>query len=199
MPENSQTQYDPRVRLNVTSDFKAATIEMPNGTELPVGNVVAEPGLLQQTIYVNYVPFALTGTTVETLMGQVAIPDGIMGRNSILRIEPLWSWTNNANNKTFSIKVGNAGVGGASTVYSRTRTTNQSESPVYSIANRNSLSSQVHPLASDYAVNNSNGVFTSAFDFAQTGWSLFFTGQLANASDTLTLHGCMVQVINPSV
>lgn len=40
--ENAKTQFDERIQIQVTDDFKSAVIAMPNGTELPVGNVVAE-------------------------------------------------------------------------------------------------------------------------------------------------------------
>ena len=59
------------------------TVSIGNGVDL--GNLVtaatnpltgmvdiqiqgASSGILQQTIYANYIPFALTGTTVETLI-----------------------------------------------------------------------------------------------------------------------------------
>ena len=147
----------------------------------------------------SHVPFSLTGagSTSETLMGQVIIPDDVMGPNSKLVIEPLWQWTNNANSKTFSVKIGNAGLGVASTLYTRTRTVNLSEAVIISLANRGVKNSQYLPLVADYAFNSPQQIFTSSHDFAQPGWSLYFSGSLANTTDTLAFLGVTVTVVNP--
>lgn len=187
---------DLTMTLNGSTVVTSQTNPLTERVELTAGGVVIPS--VPIVVYSNFVPFALTGTTSETLMGQALIPENLIGPNSVIKVEAAWQWTNNANNKSFNVKVGNAGAGSASSIYARTRTTNQSESIVYSLANRGSKASQVHQLASDYAVNNSNPLYTSAFDFSQSGWAIYFTGTLANSADTLTFAGCTVTIINPA-
>lgn len=168
------------------------------GGEIPKSVFAASVGS-PLVLCCNYVSFSLTGagSTSETLMGQVIIPDNVMGPNSKLVIEPLWQWTNNANSKTFSVKIGNAGLGVAATLYTRTRTVNLSEAVIISLANRGVKNSQYLPLVADYAFNNSQQIFTSSYDFAQPGWSLYFSGSLTNTADNLALLGTTVTVVNP--
>lgn len=210
MPENSQTQYDPRVRLNVTSDFKQATIEMPNGTELQVGNVVAQTNLvtgvvelsvdaakvstLPTVLYDSAVPVSLTGTTIKTALASIVVPAGCMGENSTLRITPVWAYTNSANNKSFGVEIGAAMPGVV--VYARTRTTSQSECPLIELQNRGSVSSQIskYSQTGSFSTNQSSANEVFAIDFSQQQ-TVFVYATLANASDTVTLAALRVEVI----
>lgn len=122
---------------------------------------------------------ALTGT--DEVLDSLFIPAGIIGVNSILQIEPLWSYTNSANNKIIKVKIG--GV----TVFTATRTTSVRDSALIVIANRNSLTSQIRPIDGNYVSSGSSTATTYNIDFS-VGVSIDIIGQRANSSDTLTLE-----------
>ena len=138
------------------------------------------------------------GSDSEVLMGQVDIPDGLMGPNSTLVILPAWQWTNNANTKTFDAWVGQS-LAAKTSVYNRGRTTNTAEVPIVQICNRGALNSQLLPLAanSNYGTNIATAPETRTIDFALPGMKVFFTGRLQNTADTLTLNGYTVAIRNP--
>lgn len=145
-------------------------------------------------------PMSITGagSDVDTLMGEIAIPDGIMGPNSTLEITPAWGWTNNANTKTLDCWIGQS-LASKTSVYNRGRTTNAAEVPLIILSNRGVLNSQILPLSanSNYGTNIATAPETRTIDFGLTGMKVLFTGRLAVTTDTLTLNGYTVTVKNP--
>lgn len=140
---------------------------------------------------------SVTGTTAETALYTVAIPDGIMGPNSAMRIEPTWSYTNSANNKLLRLRIGTT-ISGA-ILYERTRTASVTESPLIVIANRGAQNLQANiyaPLGS-YGNNIVSAIGTNNFNFATPGLNLYLTGQLANTLETISMESLMVSVWNP--
>ena len=105
----------------------------------------------------------------------------MLGVNSILQIEPLWTFSSSANNKICKVRVG--GV----LVYSATRTTSTREAPLIVLANRNSLSSQIQPYDTAYITAGSGAPATYAIDFSVTT-TIEIMGQRAAAGDALTLE-----------
>lgn len=122
---------------------------------------------------------ALTAT--DEVLASFAIPAGVLGVNSILQVEPLWTFTNSANNKIIKVKV--AGV----MVYTATRTTSVKEAPLVVLANRNALNSQIQPYDNDYFTAGANAPTTYAIDFSNTV-TVEITGQRANGADALKLE-----------
>jgi len=144
----------------------------------------------------------LTGTTTQTLMGQAAIPDGCMGPNSTLRIEPKWTHENDANNKTMYIGIGVAAPAAIATgsIYNVTRGTGYAGSaPLIELVNRGVTNSQLRKY-SDLSVyspgNSATAEQTSAIDFSVNGLSLFLFGTLAVTSNNLALQGYTVTLFN---
>lgn len=120
-------------------------------------------------------------TAVDEVLATFSIAAGTMGPNSILQIEPLWTYTNSANNKILKVKIG------GSTVYTATRTTSVKDGPLIVLANRNSLASQIKPYDSVYVTAALGAPETFTIDFAATV-EVEITGQRANGADALKLE-----------
>lgn len=120
-------------------------------------------------------------TAVDEVLGSFTVRAGIIGVNSIIQIEPLWTFTNSANNKILKVRVG--GV----TVYSATRTTSVKEAPLIVLANRNSLASQIQPYDNAYVTAGADTPATYTINFASLV-TVDITGQRANSSDALKLE-----------
>lgn len=124
------------------------------------------------------VPCASTAT--DEVLASFTIPAGTLGPNSILQIEPLWTFASSLDDKICKVKV--AGV----TVYSATRTTTVKEAPLIVLANRNSLASQIMPYDNTYVVGGSGAPATFGIDFS-ANVTVQITGQ-REASDALALQ-----------
>lgn len=120
-------------------------------------------------------------TNVDEILDSFNIPARTLGVNSILQIEPVWTFGSSANNKILKVKIGVA------TIYSATRTTSVKEAPLIVLANRNSLISQIQPYDGSYATAGAGAPMTYAIDFSSTR-TVEITGQRANAGDSLTLE-----------
>lgn len=157
-----------------------APIEMALIAEGAAGDflVVSKPIELLSS---SAVAASCVSIAVDEVLASFTISAGTLGVNSILQIEPCWTFTNTANNKILRIKVGGVSV------YTSTRTTSEREGPLFVIANRNSLSSQIHPYTTTYFTAGSGVPATSTINFA-VDQSIQITGQRANAGDSLTLE-----------
>jgi hypothetical protein len=122
---------------------------------------------------------ALTAT--DEILASFSIPAGTLGVNSILQIEPLWTFPSSANNKILKIKI--AGT----TVYSATRTTSAKEGPLVVLANRNSLSAQIMPYDNTYVTAGTGTPATFTIDFS-VAVTVEITGQRANSGESLKLE-----------
>ncbi len=125
-------------------------------------------------------------TGIDEILASFTIPAGILGPNSTLQIEPLWTFASSANNKILKVKIG------SSTVYSATRPTSVKEAPLIVLANRNSLVSQIQPYDNNYVISGASVPATYAVDFS-VNVTVQITGQRANAGDSLTLEYYRVQ------
>lgn len=120
-------------------------------------------------------------TAVDEVLASYTIAANTLGVNSILQIEPLWTYTNSANNKIIKVKL--AGT----TVYSATRTTSVKEAPLIVLSNRNSLASQIQPYDNAYTTAAVGTPATYTINFAGSV-TVEITGQRANSGDTLKLE-----------
>jgi len=199
--------FDPSTRSPVSGARIATFSALPTASSVPgmlyfvenvgragayyrsVGNewVHAMPAIL----YSSGAQYTITGRTDE-----VAFLDPIplvgLTKNSVLRIEPSIEWTNNANGKTWAIKIG-PDLAGATTIETSTRTTNKVDQGLIDLAMRGSLTSQilVYKASRNYAGNNATGSTTSSIDLSGTNY-LFVTGQLAVGTDSLDLRALRV-------
>lgn len=137
---------------------------------------------------------SVTGTTDETVLKSVAIP--AMGPNDIIRVMSLWTWTNNGNTKTVRVRLGGL-LGTAHTAVSATTTASAQVFTV--IYNNNATNSQKGILANSTGLSagTSIALVTGAVQ-TNAGTTLDFTGQLGVGTDTVTLQGCIVELIRGS-
>ena len=122
-----------------------------------------------------------TTTAIDEVLASFTIAPGILGVNSVLQIEPLWTFTSSVNNKVLKIKIG------GTTVYSATRTTSVKEAPLFVLANRGALASQIQPYDNGYVTAGLIAPATYAIDFSRDQ-DVEISGQRSNSADTLTLE-----------
>lgn len=120
-------------------------------------------------------------TNVDEILASFTIQSGLLGPNSILQIEPLWTFPSSANNKILKIRI--AGV----TVYTATRTTSAKEGPLIVLANRNALNSQIMPYDNIYVTAGTGTPSTFTIDFS-VNITVEITGQRASGSEALKLE-----------
>ena len=126
-----------------------------------------------------------TGDVNETTLATVTVPAGILGISGSLRVTPLYTTTNSANNKTLRVDFGGTDY------WSFVVTTSVSEVAQITIRNRAATNSQIggQLLTSSGFSFSTNAFVTSAVV------SLTLTGQLANAGETVTLEGYTVEIL----
>ncbi|EPR09758.1 hypothetical protein M527_06420 [Sphingobium indicum IP26] len=143
-----------------------------------------------QIVAQSAVAASVTGTTTETTLATVSILGGTVGANGRLRITTLWSYTNNANSKSFRLRLG------GTQIWSRAEGSSDSARHSAEMANRNSQSSQVTSSGSGGGGWGpvTATVTTTAIDTSATQ-SLTITAQLANSGDTATLEAYIVELL----
>lgn len=134
-----------------------------------------------EALFSSAVAVSCASTATDEVLATFSIAAGVMGPNSILQIEPYWTFTNSATNKILKVKIG------GSTIYTATRTTSIKEAPLIVLANRNSLASQIKPYVSTYVTAGLDAKETFTIDFSATV-EVEITGQRASGADTLTLE-----------
>lgn len=135
----------------------------------------------------------LTGSTGETTLATIRVPAGLLGANGQLEITTLWSMTNNANVKTFRVKLG-------STTFAQIALASFLGYQHFTrIINRNNPALQVSMPATTSIVfgGTGGGLATGTVDTAQDQ-SLTITAQLAVGTDTVTLEGYSVRALPKS-
>lgn len=170
---------------DVVGRLRGVTLRDPLRTALGLQFVLAR----------SFVPASITGTTVETTLGTVLVPGGILGPNGMLRLVSWWSYTNNANTKTLRSRLGGQQVHGkAETASVAVRYTSF-------FANRGSeavnLSFASTGSSGPGMADNSTSTSSYSLPAINTAvdQSLIFTAQLANAGDTATLEGYLVELM----
>lgn len=127
------------------------------------------------------IAFSCASSAVDEELYTLNILAGTLGVNSVLQIEPLWTFASSANNKICKVVIG------GTTVYTATRTTSVKEAPLIVLANRNSLASQIQPYDSAYVTAGSGAPATYTIDFS-VNQTLQIIGQRASSGDALTLE-----------
>ncbi|HEU4854409.1 MAG TPA: hypothetical protein VFS89_03875 [Nitrosospira sp.] len=167
--------YTPGMIAEFDAPTESALIADGDATDYPA---VAKP---VEVLSSSAVAVSCASTASDEVLASFTIDAGTLGVNSILQVEPLWTFTNSANNKILKIKIG------GTTVYTATRTTTTKEAPLIVLANRNSLASQIQPYDSIYVTAGTGTPATYTIDFA-AAVDVEITGQRANGADTLKLE-----------
>jgi len=132
---------------------------------------------------------ALTGTTLETTLVTITIPAGLIGSSGKVKLYPLWSVTNNANNKTVRVKLG------GSTGYFLQSSGYAQLSNLVIFRNFNSESVQKVSSGMAAGLGSTTGAFTSLTIDTSAATTLTITGQLQVGTDTMTLEGLFVEIV----
>lgn len=149
----------------------------------------ASPTVLAQSA----VPSSVTGTTTETTLATIAIPAAAMGTTGALRIHMQWTFSNNADTKTFYVRLG------GTFLWLSTETTEATAVNSVLIRNRGSLSSQLGGwnISRNSGIGDSTASFVTSTINMGNAQNLTITGQLGTSTDTITLEGYTVELINP--
>jgi len=136
-----------------------------------------------------------TGDTSETLLASVTVPANAMGANGRLVIDTLWSFTGSANSKTPRVRF--SGAGG--TVYmSHIITSGTAVTAHYetTISNRGATNSQVGGGVSQFGgVGTSTAALVTSSVDTTAATTVYITGQLASAGETITLEAYEVRLL----
>lgn len=142
---------------------------------------------------------SLTGLTSEEILYSLVIKAGTVGLNDVLSVHPLFSYTNSANNKTLRVKIG-ADVATGTTIWSAVNTTTLSAGPRIGLRSRNSLGAQILEHVGNGGFGSAEGYGSSGTDLTTTAIdfsidrTLFITGQLALAGESITLRSVIVRL-----
>lgn len=161
-----------------------AEFDSPTESQLiAVGDAITYPAVAKpvEVLASSAVAVSCSSTAVDEILASFVIPAGVLGVNSIIQVEPLWTFASSANNKITKVKIA------ATTIYTATRTTSVKESPLVVLANRNSLNSQIQPYDSGYVTAGSGTPATYTLDLSGPV-AVQITGQRANSGDALTLE-----------
>ncbi len=171
----SAIRYGKGSMVNLAAEIETELIEKGAAENLPL---ISRP---IEILSGSAVAVSCALTNVDEVLTSFTIPAGTLGANSILQIEPLWTFGSSVNSKILKVKIGIV------TVYSATRTTSVKEAPLIVLANRNSLASQIQPYDNGYVISGSGVPVTYMIDFSTTR-TVEITGQRANAGDNLALE-----------
>ena len=130
----------------------------------------------------------LTGTTSETTLLTVNIPDGLIGISGKVKMYPLYSMTNNANSKTLRVKLG------GSTAFSTSVGSSSQSSALVIIRNIGSESVQKSATTVVSGLGNNSATLTTLAIDTSVTTTIVVTGQLANSADTMTLEDFFMEI-----
>jgi len=131
----------------------------------------------------------LTASTSAVTLATIIIPAGLLGANGKLKIYPLWSTTNNANQKTLrAVLSGQV----CSTMTSQSVPNN---SGLLIIRNINSESVQRCSSGLIAGIGSSSGSIAFGTIDTTAATTITITGQLAVGGDTMTLEDLFVEVV----
>lgn len=149
-----------------------------------------------RTLMASGAAVSLTNTSAETALATIVAPGNVMGPNGQLRVTADWSMTGNTNAKTMRIRA--TSLLGA-VAYSRvvSASTGMTDAWQARITNRGAEGSQI--------INGSTSGGWASGTSSKTTLSLnttvdqifLITGQLASATDTLTLDNYTFELVRP--
>lgn len=146
-------------------------------------------------IYKNTTPsVAHTGNTTETLLEEILIPGKLLGPTGGLRITNRITTTNNANTKTFKVRIGTAtGIGGT-VVNDPQWTSNATITCMTWIDNTGVENSQIGFNGNPIGSGTPNAWRTSSINTA-SNFLVSITGQLANSADSIQVVSTTIELV----
>ena len=169
------TPYAKGSIAQLSPEVKVALIQQGNAKDFPVISRSVE------ILSSSAIATPCISAAVDEVLTSFTIPPRILGVNSILQIEPMWTFTSSANNKILKVKIG--GV----TVYQAARTTSVKEAPLVVLANRNSVALQIKPYDNSYAFAGLDMPEAYSIDFS-VAVNVQIMGQRTNSGDSLRLE-----------
>lgn len=180
----------------VTTESDSRVIELPQDKNYTISTLGEGAFRANSPLYLyQHTPVTLTGTTAETVLWQGTITANVMGKNGVLRITHLWSYTNSANTKNLRVRFN--GIGGTVFFNNVASTTNSTQSQTI-IRNRNSTSSQIGFAAgsvNSFSTSTGNPVTSSINTTGDV--LLVLTGQLGTSTETIQLESVDVELLKP--
>lgn len=174
---------------------------MPFRSIKPLRRIGIDEYPREMLIYRNASPAVLTSTTNETVLASCILPAGIMGPNGILHINAIYENSASANNKIGTIRIGTS-FAQSQIYYNAGSTTVRAVRAACRIYNRNNEASQVGGVLNSFGgiggTTGSTDIRTSSYNTADE-LLIMFSGTLANAADSITLHAFDVSVIGDFV
>jgi len=132
---------------------------------------------------------SITGTVSETTLGTVTVPANAMGRNGLLRVTTVWSYTESANNKTLRVNACGANYMEA---FGSTSLA-ESIQHQFTIQNQNSAAVQVG-FESPQAFTYSGNARRQTTQNTTAAHNITWAATLANTGETITLVSYLVEV-----
>lgn len=128
--------------------------------------------------------------TAENVLATITIPGGTVKAGSSIRVWPLWTHTNSANNKTLRVRLG--GIGGTEYLTITATTTATTDRPI--LIRVITTGTQKGMAAAPVGFGSGAAIVTSSVNMA-VDTTIVITGQKASAGETLTLNGYTVEVL----
>lgn len=156
-------------------------------------NPVFQQGAVKAPIVLaqSAVPASVTGTAVETVLATVSVPT--LGSASRLRGRLYFSAAAlNANSKTVNVKLNGVLIGTSVGLASNLSTVLE-----FDLFNRGASNSQINRAAIASPIGALAGAFTAYAIDTSAPRGLTITGALGVTTDTITLEGYTVEVLNP--
>lgn len=180
----------------VTTETDSRTVVLPQDKNYTISTVGEGAFRANSPLYLyQHTPVTLTGTTTETVLWQGTITANALGKNGVLRITHLWSYTNSANTKNLRVRFD--GIGGTVFFNNAASTTNSTQSQTI-IRNRNSTSSQIgfaSGSANSFSTSTGNPITSSINTTGNV--LLVLTGQLGTSTETIQLESVDVELLKP--
>ena len=167
---------------NTILSLNAQKVLTGNGDSLDL----VSTNIINRTLLVSNVALTNTGTTTENIIYTGVLPAGSIGVNGSFHITGLFSTTNNANAKTFKIKI--SGV-----IIATINFTSVNSFSTYTIIrNRNSLTVQISGGATgigNTSFNDATAITNAVYSFdTSTALTLTVTCQNAVGTDVATIE-----------
>jgi hypothetical protein len=133
-----------------------------------------------------------TGDTNETVLATINLAANTLGANGLLRVNALYTMTNNGNNKIMRVRLG--GLSGAA--FTAITVTTVADYVLWSwIQNRNAVNSQVGKESGQGSYGSGTGSVSTGSINTSSAQTLVITGQLGNSADTIQLEAYIVELL----